>query len=242
MLNYTPIGFVDDDPRKRNIADHRRARARHARGAAAGPARAAAGRGADRDAVRLGRRARPDRRDRAGVEDPGEDAAGPLRADHRRPESRESDPPGAGRGRARPRAGRGRLRAGRLVSPRPHGARHRRRRLDRLGALPPDRARRAGAADPRRQRRDAALRDRARARRRARASRPRSRCSPTSRTACALRSVFESYRPHDRLPRRRVQARAADGGESAGGRHEQRARDARDRVASRSSSASSGSC
>ncbi len=131
-------------------------------------ARAPAGRGADRDAVRLRRRAPQDRRDGAGVEGSREDAAGAVRADLRRPQPRRADPAGAGRGRPRPRAGRGRLRAGRVVSPRTHGARHRRGRLDRLGALPPDRARRPGAADPRRQRRDGAVRDRARARRRAR--------------------------------------------------------------------------
>ena len=79
------------------------------------------------------------------------------------------DPAGAGRGRARPRAGRGRPRA---RSPtyvkRQDGARHRRRRLDRLRALPPARAARRRAARARRQGRVGALRDRARARRRAR--------------------------------------------------------------------------
>ena len=61
----------------------------------------------------------------------------------------------------------------------PDRARHRRRRLDRLRALPPDRAHRPDAAHPRRQRRDGALRHRARARRRARASPPRCRSSWT---------------------------------------------------------------
>ena len=99
----------------------------------------------------------------------GEDAARPVRAD---------------RGRRRPRAARSARSRSRTCSAASRSrststsvaayladadrARHRRRRLDRLRALPPDRARRAGAAGPRRPRRDAAVRDRARARRRAR--------------------------------------------------------------------------
>ena len=56
---------------------------------------------------------------------------------------RDADPAGAGRGRARPRAGRGRPRGERLLPRGRDGARHRRGRLDRLRALPPDRARSA---------------------------------------------------------------------------------------------------
>ena len=77
------------------------------------------------------------------------------------------------------------------VRPRPRRARHRRRRLDRLGALPPARAARRGQARARRAGRVGAVRDRARAGRRARASRPRSRCSPTAATWPKMRQVFE---------------------------------------------------
>ena len=60
--HYTPIGFVDDDPRKRERPHPRRARARHDRRARAPAARQPAGRGADRDPVGAGRRAPADRR------------------------------------------------------------------------------------------------------------------------------------------------------------------------------------
>ena len=64
---------------------------------------------------------------------------------------------------------------GRLLRPRRDGARHRRRRLDRRRALPADRAHRLQAPDPGRPGGDASVRDRARARLRARfrAERPR---------------------------------------------------------------------
>ena len=75
------------------------------------------------------------------------------------------------------------------------GARHRRGRLDRLGALPPDRAHGPGAARARRPGRDAALRDRARARRRARVLRRRGRCSPTSGTAPRCGRSSSATRP-----------------------------------------------
>ena len=65
QLHYTPIGFVDDDPRKRGDAHPRRPRARHDRRARAPPARQQAGRGADRDPVGAGRGAAADRRDAA---------------------------------------------------------------------------------------------------------------------------------------------------------------------------------
>ena len=66
MLGYTPIGFVDDDARKRNLAHPRRPRARDDGRAAADRARAPAGRGADRDPVRFGRGAPAGRRGGAG--------------------------------------------------------------------------------------------------------------------------------------------------------------------------------
>ena len=74
------------------------------------------------------------------------------------------------------------------------GARHRRRRLDRLRALPPDRPRRAGEARPARPRRAGAVRDRA-------GARPRARFLAAAavvgdvRDPAKLRQVFDKYRP-----------------------------------------------
>ena len=75
-------------------------------------------------------------------------------------------------------------------------ARHRRRRLDRLGALPPDRARRAGAADPRRQRREARCSRSSASSSPSATSPPRCRSSSTCKDRKAMRrEVFEKYRP-----------------------------------------------
>ncbi len=94
------------------------------------------------------------------------------------------------------------------------GRRHRRRRLDRLGALPPDRGRPAGAHPPRRARRELPRRDRARAHVRARLQGRRAgarRREEPGEDPQGLRAL-----PADRrLPCRGVQARAADGGEPA---------------------------
>ena len=148
---------------------------------------------------------------------------GHLRADRGRPRPRRADPPGPGRGRARPRAGRGRPRRGRLVPRRRDRARHRRRRLDRLRALPPDRAPRRRAA-------------------RSSSTTPSPRCSRSSASSSTsaasraipvladvgnrakMRQVFERYTPERRLPRGGLQARAADGGEPARGGAQQHAR------------------
>ena len=131
----------------------------------------------------------------------------------------------AGRGRARPRAGRGRPRGGRGLPARQDGARLRCGWLDRLGALPPDRARSAGAArssstTPRRRcsRSSASSSTSAASRRRSRARGLR---QPRE-DAPRLRAVP----PGGRLPRGGVQARAADGGEPDRVGAEQRARDA----------------
>ena len=82
-------------------------------------------------------------------------------------------------------------------------ARHGRRRIDRVGALPPDRARRPDAARARRQRRAGAVRDRARARRRARVPRDRRgpRPTPGTRRRCG-RSSRSTARRSSSTPRR----------------------------------------
>ena len=62
QLGYTPIGLLDDDPRKKNLRVHGvRVLGTDVR-AAARPPRRRARRGADRDAVRVGRDAPADRR------------------------------------------------------------------------------------------------------------------------------------------------------------------------------------
>ena len=72
---------------------------------------------------------------------------------------------------------------------------HRRRRLDRLRAVPPDRARGAAPADPARPRRGQPVRDpRASSRRTATSASPR-RSSPTARRSERMREVFAEHRP-----------------------------------------------
>ena len=85
------------------------------------------------------------------------------------------------RGRARPRAGADGARARRRLPRQPGRARHRRRRLDRRRAVPPDRARRPAQARARRPRRGQPVRDRARARGGAPRAHRRARCWPTAR-------------------------------------------------------------
>ena len=108
-------------------------------------------------------------------------------------------------------------------------ARHRRRRVDRLRALPPDRAPRRCAPRPHRPRRAGAVRDRARAR--GRAGLPRRhpdhrRRQERGEDAPGLRALPAQ----DRLPRGRVQARSPDGGEPDRVGAQQRPRDEGDRA------------
>ena len=155
---------------------------------------------------------------------------GPARADRRRRQPRRADPAGR-RSRTCSAASRSRStsRRSRAYVRDRVGARHRRRRLDRLGALPPARAARRDAARPRRAGRVGAVRDASASSSTSATSRRRSRCSPTAATRRRCAQVFERYQPAGRLPRRRVQARADARDEPAAGGHEQRARDARDR-------------
>ena len=211
-LGYTPIGLVDDDPRKRGM------RLLGVRVL-----------GTTDELPHILRDNRPDEVLIAAPSAPGEfrrrvvEVAArervpvkTLPALHelisRRPRPRDPDPPRAGRGRARPRAGRGRPALGRVVPRRQDRARHRRGRLDRLRALPPDRARPAPrgscSSTTRRRRcsRSSASSSRSASSRRA------CRCSPTAGTARSSPGL-RALPARGRLPRRGVQARAADGGE-----------------------------
>ena len=148
-LGYTPIGLVDDDPRKKNLRLH-----------------GVRVLGTTDDLSRLLRESKPDEvliaipsaagdvrqqivnvASDAGV--PVKTLPGHLRAHLGRPRPRRADPSRPGGGRARPRAGRGRPRGRLDVRRGRNRARHRRRRVDRLRALPPDRAPRRRAPRPR---------------------------------------------------------------------------------------------
>ena len=102
------------------------------------------------------------------------------------------------------------------TGPRPDGRHHRRRRLDRLRARAPGLLARPAPPRPGGSRRERALSRPARARGAPRATaRARASCGPTSRTSRAARSMdrliaARAARRH--LPRRRLQARADDGG------------------------------
>ena len=109
---------------------------------------------------------------------------------------------GADRGRPGPRAGEDGGRVRRRLPDRPARAGHRRRRLDRLRALPPDRAREPEPARAARQRRGQPVRDRARARRRAPRRLPRSPCSPTARTRSGCARSSPSTAPRSSSTRR----------------------------------------
>ena len=152
-------------PAQAGRAHRPRARgARHDPRAGAGARRRRAAGGPDRDPVGPGHPAR-----QGGLRLPRPRRAGADDADRLRAaaDRRPPDAPGArdqGRGRPRPRARADGDRARGRVPHRPLRARHRRRRLDRLGAVPPDRARRAEPPGPARPRRGQPVRDPARAR------------------------------------------------------------------------------
>ena len=141
--------------------------ARHDGRPAAADSRPAAGRGADRDPVRVRRGAGQDRRGRTAGRAARQD---PARADRaRRRRLRPGDPAAArpGRGRARPGAGRGRSRRDRRLRLERGRDGHGRRRLDRRRALPAALPARPGAARDGRSFRAGAVRHRPRARPRA---------------------------------------------------------------------------
>ena len=242
QLAYTPIGLVDDDPRKKNLRIHGVRVLGTTDELRAPPARQPAGRGADRDAVRAGRAAPEDRR-AARVEGvpvktlpalheliAGDlNLAGQIRAGRR---SRTCSAASRSRSTSEAIAAYVRDRAVLVTGAGGSIGSELCRQLARLGAerlvlveqgesalyeiereLVDERS--FTAAIP-------VLAD----------------CGDPPK----MREVFERYRPAGRLPRRRVQARADARGEPAAGGHEQRARDARRSPRSRSSSASSGSC
>ena len=78
-LGYTPIGLLDDDPRKRNLRLHGVRVLGTTVRSRSHPPRSSPRRGAHRDPDRVGRATGPDRRDRARAPRPGEDPAEPLR-------------------------------------------------------------------------------------------------------------------------------------------------------------------
>ena len=221
-LGYTPIGTAGRRSPEAQPATPRRPGPRHDLRPRARSPRPPPGRGAHRDPDRLRRAESAHLRDRPRPRRARQDAAEPLRPRLGRRAPRPPAAPRRGRGRARARARGGGLRV-HLRLPEGRG-RHRDgcRRLDRLGALPPDRARRAGQARAPRPRGARPVRDRARARpgarvpggcgRRRRRTRPRQ--APSG-----LRQVPA----RGRLPRRRVQARGDDGGQPARGGAEQHA-------------------
>ena len=133
-------------PAQAPAADRRRARARHDDRARPDPRRGRARRGDDRDPLRARRAARERRALLSRARHPRPHAADGLRAaaerrrDRRAPGARRAD-----RGHPRPRAGAHGARPRRRLPELGDRARHGRGRLDRQGALAPDRARRARA-------------------------------------------------------------------------------------------------
>ena len=144
---------------------------------------------------------------------------------HRRQGPGQRHPQPVGRGSAGPAAGRPRPGAGAAPDSRPPRHGYGRRRLDRLRAVPPDRQAEAGVAGDVRALREQPARHPPRARGRQAGVRPapgrrrRRRHGMRRRGAAAVSAG-------DRLPRRRAQARAADGREPVRGDQEQRARHA----------------
>ncbi len=231
-LGLSPVGFLDDDPASAGCASTGCAyAATRAADLLAHPRRVRPRRSVDRDSLcaRVHTRTRG-----AGVpcaRDRGAHAADRVRAAPGARHDRAADARGARRGRARPRAGAHGARPRGRLSGRGDGARDGRRRLDRRGAVPADRARRAAQDRAARPRRGQPVPDRARAARRAPhpavgagggAGRLQGR-------GAHARGLLRAP-PHGRVPRRRVQARRSDGGQPGRGGAQQRDRHARRRA------------
>ena len=227
-LGYRPVGFIDDDPRKEG--------ARVDRGLEVLGTTDELGHVLDDvepdevliaipsapGTMRAQGRRRVPRARRAGADD-----ADRVRAAADRRPAHAAGARGQGRGHPGARAGADGGRARRRVPARAGRARHRRRRLDRLRAVPPDRARAAGAARAARPRRGQPVRDRARADRGPARAEHRLRPGGLQGGGADARGVRRA--PADgRLPRRRLQARRADGEQPDRGGAQQLARHARD--------------
>ena len=210
-------------PAQAGRADRPRAlRARDDGAARPGARGRRARRGADRDPVRAGHGARArghrlPRARRAGAHD-----ADGVRAAADRRRRAAPGPPGRGRGHPRARAGADGPRPRRRLPDRPRRPGHGRGRLDRLRAVPPDRARGAEQARPARPRGGQPVRDPPRARR----GPPRAQHGRGARRLQGGRADARGVQgapARDRLPRRRLQARPPDGGEPGRGGAQQRA-------------------
>ena len=168
------------------------------RGPRAGARRGRARRGRDRDPVGAGHAARPGGRRLPRPWDPGPHDADRVRAAAGRLRPARGHPPaarGPGRGHSRPRAGTDGARAGRRVPGGGGRARDRRRRFDRLRAVPADRPRRHRAGwcwstTPR----TTCSRSSASSRRTA-TSAPRCRCWPTARSTSGCARCSAEHRP-----------------------------------------------
>ena len=220
-LKSAVLGFVDDDPRKRGMLVSGLPGARQHGRPAAGARRHQAGRGGHRDPLGSRHRAPEGGHRLPRARHPGAHAAHHLRAALPRPEPAAPGARGAGGGRARARARAGGDRSRGRLPQRPRGAGDRRGRLDRLGAVPPDRAREAQAPGAGGPRREQPLRD----------PPPAGGGAPLRRAHGGARRL-QGRHAHARavrrgaalggVPRGGLQARPADGGEPGGGRAQQR--------------------
>ena len=195
VVSSTPVGLIDDDPRKRGM----RLLGVRVLGTTDDLPHILGDNRPDEVLIAIpsapGEFAPPDRRDGAAPSVSRQDAAGAVRADRRRPRPRDQIRPV----QVEDVLGREPVEVDLRASPRTSPGRPCSSRAPAARSAPSSAARSrasaAGAARPRRPRRDAALRDRAGARRRARLPRARAGARRRAGTAAKLRQVFERYRP-----------------------------------------------
>ena len=211
-LGGVPIGFVDDDPRKAGV----RIAGLKVEGTTDDLARVLDG--AEPDEVIIAIPSAPGELRQKVVtacRERGHPRAHPadgVRAALGRPQPDAPGARGAGRGRARPRPDAPRDRPRGRLPGRRGRAGDRRRRLDRLRAVPPDLAREPQAARAARQRGEQPVRDPPRARVRPPLHPHRRRARRHQGRHADARDLRRAP-PRGGVPRRRLQARAADGGE-----------------------------